>query len=305
MNKVSIIGGTGLIGSKLAKHLVGMGWRVYVLGRRSISQGEQGDGIEYRHCDPEKQIWPHDALSTSQVVINLAGRSIGDKRLTTGFKKEVYKSRVDVTNRLVTYLNHADNICNLLINASAIGFYGYDRGDEPLSEDAPHGTGFMAELCKAWEKESEKFEGGRCISLRTGIVLDNAGGAYKSLKTPVLLGLGSALGNGHQWVPWIHMDDMLSAIYHIINQENLNGPINMTSPNPVKNSRLIGSIANSLNKPVLMPRVPGILLKLVLGEFAHSLLGSLHVVPNKLERSNYTWKYPHIDLAVKQLNWGK
>ncbi|MFY0673205.1 MAG: TIGR01777 family oxidoreductase [Bacteroidia bacterium] len=300
---IAILGGTGLIGKHLTKSFEKQKLNTFVLTR-----GESKTinvFTEHVHYNPYSNQWPTEELSKCDVVINLAGKSIGDNRLTTSVKSEVYKSRVQVTKSLVTFLNNTNNKCNLLINGSAIGYYGYDRKDEMLEEDADPGIGFFAELCDAWEKEAKEFDNGRLAILRTGIVLDREEGAFKKLKTPILLSLGSALASGKQWMPWIHINDMVGIINYIILNNSIEGVVNAVGPKPVRNKRLIGSLADSLNKAILLPKVPGFVLKLMLGEFANSIIGGLRVMPKKLQDNNFIWEYYDIDDAMKNLNWNK
>lgn len=304
MNKnVAILGGTGLIGTHLTRAFEKQNYNIYILTRgetRSINEF-----TKHLHYDPYKNEWPINELCECDVVINMAGKSIGSSRLTTSIKKEVYKSRIEVTRRLVTILNSTENKCNLLVNGSAIGYYGYDRKEETLDEDADPGTGFFAELCSNWEKEAKEFEKGRLIILRTGIVLDREEGAFKKLKTPILLGLGSALASGKQWMPWVHVNDMINIIQFVIANEKLEGVVNAVGSKPVRNKRLIGSLADSLNKAILLPKVPSFVLRLVLGEFAESIIGGLKVIPKKLQENNFIWEYYDIDSAMENLNWNK
>ncbi|MGB0432194.1 MAG: TIGR01777 family oxidoreductase [Bacteroidia bacterium] len=303
MSKIAIIGGTGLIGSKLIPELKRLNHQVFILTRGAAKTIDSNE--TYINYDPYQNKWPTDVLTECETIINLAGKNIGDSRLTTNVKSDVYKSRIELTRSLVTFINNTDNKCYLLINSSAAGFYGYDRKDEMLDEDSDPGNGYLAELCKDWENESKKLESRRLVILRTGIVLDNNSGAYPKLKQPILLGLGSALGTGKQWVPWIHINDVINIILYAINNHKIEGPVNVVCPNPVRNKRMIGAISDSLNKAILMPKVPAFALKLILGELSKGIVGGLKIEPKKLKDQNFIWEYYDIDQAVKNLNWGK
>lgn len=304
MSKIVVIaGGSGLIGSKLTERLVQLKYQVKVLTRGK--DREVSENVSFVHWDPAKNKLPEAVLSEANVVVNLAGRNVGDKRLTQSFKDEVYKSRIDTTRSLVTFLNRHPNKCDLYIGASAIGYYGYNRGEEELEEDADPGFGFMADLCRAWEAESNKVEGVRKVIVRIGIVLDKEQGAFPSLKKPILLSVGSALASGKQWMPWIHIDDLTFALVYSIQSPEIEGVINGVSPSPVRNSRMIGAIADSLNKVIFLPKVPGFVIRIVLGEFAEAIIGGVKVIPRKLEQSGFQFQYTDIDRAVNQLNWGK
>lgn len=301
--KVVVAGGSGLVGTKLVNRLTASGNEVVVLTRgknRVVS-----DSLRFAHWNIQSGELPEEELSNANAIINLTGRGIADKRLTSKFKEEVYKSRIESTRLLVTYLNSNKSICDTFVNASAIGFYGYDRGDEILNEDADPGNGYMAELCVAWEKEARKTESVRTVIVRIGIVFDREEGAYKSLKAPILLGLGSALASGQQYMSWIHIEDLVAALQYCITNKNIEGVLNATAPKPIRNKRLTGVVSDSLNKAILMPKVPGFVLKLVAGELANALIGSLNAHPQRLLEHNFIFAYPEIEGAVRNLNWNK
>lgn len=300
---VVIAGGSGLVGSHLSKRLIDLKYKVQILTR-----GESkvvSNYKEFVHWNPAEKSLPTQVLTEANVVINLVGRNIGDKRLSGAFKEEVYKSRIETTKLLVTFLNSSDNNCNLYIGASAIGYYGYNRGEEVLEEDADPGLGFMADLCRDWEIESQKLENIRTVIPRIGVVLDKEKGAYPSLKQPVLLSLGSALASGKQWMSWIHINDLTSALIFSIQNTKVEGVMNAVSPSPVRNRRMVGAIADSLNKVIFLPRVPAFVLRMILGEFAEAVIGGVKVMPNKLQESGFEFQYTSIDRTVDNLNWGK
>lgn len=301
--KIVIAGGSGLVGGKLVEKLLAVGNEVVILTRGENKRVSHK--LRYAHWDIENGTLPEEELANANAIVNLTGRGIADKRLTSTFKKEVYNSRVLSTRLLVTYLNSGVSSCDTFVNASAIGFYGYDRGDEQLTEDADPGTGYMAELCVDWEKEARKLEGVRSVIVRIGVVLDKEEGAYKQLKAPILLGLGSALASGKQYMAWIHIEDLANALHYAITNTKIEGVLNATAPKPIRNKRLTGAIADSLNKVILMPKVPGFMLHLIAGELAKSLIGSLNVLPNRLLEHNFIFAYPDIDSAVRNLNWDK
>ena len=304
MSKTIVIaGGSGLVGSRLSERSIQLKYKVQILtrGRSEVIS----EFKEFVHWNPMENDLPKDVLRNAQVIINLAGRNIGDKRLSKSFKDEVYKSRIDTTRNLVTFLNSSENNCNLYIGASAVGYYGYHRGDERLDEDADPGLGYMADLCKDWEAETSKLENVRTVIARIGVVLDKEKGAYASLKQPILLSLGSGLASGRQWIPWIHINDLTSALIYTIQNTRIEGVMNAVSPNPVRNRRMIGAIADSLNKVIFLPKVPGFVLRMVLGEFAEAIIGGLRVAPQKLLDNGFEFQFTDIDRTVDNLNWGK
>jgi len=301
--KVVIAGGSGLIGSKLTDKLLKSGWEVVILTRgsnRVIS-----DKHRFANWNVESKKLPEEELLSANAIINLAGRNLADKRLSGKFKNEVYKSRIDSTKLLVNFLNLSNSHCETFVNSSAIGYFGYHRGDEPLNEDADPGNGFMAELCIDWEQEAKKLEGIRTVIVRIGVVLDAEEGAFNKLKQPILLGLGSALASGRQFVSWIHIDDLVASIEYALNNEKIEGTLNATAPNPVRNKYLIGQMADSLNKAILVPKVPAFALRLMVGELSEALIGSLNVLPDQLQKHNFLFAYPEVENAIRNLNWGK
>ena len=300
---ITIVGGTGMIGSALSNFLLEKGHQVSVLTRNKKNLESKKEGLTYHSYDLEKNEWPNQVFENTDVLINLAGRNLGDKRWNAQFKEDVYKSRIKLTHSLVDIFTNVNTRSALVINGSAIGYYGMDRGEELLDETSEPGHGFLADLCVDWEKEAKKYTNGRLVLLRTGIVLANEGGAYPKLKNPILLGMGSGLASGRQWMSWIHLHDLIQSIYFIIRSNDIEGVVNATAPNPVRNRRLIGEVSDSLNKAILLPRVPSLFLRLGLGEFADSVIGGLHAAPNKLTNNGFLWKYDTIDKAVQQLNW--
>ena len=292
-----------MVGTKLVERLIASGNEVVVLTRgnnRIVS-----DSLRFAHWNIQAGELPEEELADANAIVNLTGRGIADKRLNDKFKEEVYKSRIDSTRLLVTYLNRRESKCDTFVNASAIGYYGYDRGEEVLTEDADPGNGFMAELCVDWEKEARKAENVRTVIVRIGIVFDREEGAYKSIKAPILLGLGSALASGKQYMSWIHIDDLVAALQYTLTNARIEGIINATAPKPIRNKRLTGVVSDSLNKAILMPKVPAFALKLFVGELANALIGSINAQPKRLLEHNFIFAYPEIEAAVRNLNWNK
>lgn len=302
-DRIIIAGGSGMLGSRLTEFFNKRGHKVSILSR-----GESREISEFKeivHWNPAKNEIPLDLFNRAEVLINLSGRAVNDKRWSESFKKELYKSRIEPTQKLVTILNTTNHTINTYVNASAIGYYGMDRGEEELVEESDPGNDFFADLCRDWETAAlEAKRAVRCIIPRIGVVLDPDDGAFTQMKKPILLGAGSALGSGKQWVAWIHINDFVRGIAHLIENEDSEGIYNLCNPNPIQNRHLVGKIADSLNKPILLPTVPKFALKLVLGEMAKVVLGSLKVRPARLVKAKFAFNYTDIKEAVRQLNWG-
>jgi uncharacterized protein (TIGR01777 family) len=240
-------------------------------------------------------------VSGFDTVIHLAGENIFS-RWTPARKKSILESRELGTAHLASALSQAGVRPRDFICASAVGFYG-SRGDEILTEDSPGGKGFAAEICRAWEDASHLAErtGIRTINLRIGLVLSPRGGALEKMLLPFKFGLGGRLGSGKQWLSWIHIDDIVGAIHHVIHHRSIAGPVNMTAPNPVTNADFTRTLAAVLHRPAFLP-VPAIGARLAFGEMAEELLlTGQRVVPAKLQSSGYTFRFPDLRGALEDL----
>jgi uncharacterized protein (TIGR01777 family) len=250
---------------------------------------------------------PPEICSEFDAVIHLSGESVAG--LWTASKKQrIRDSRIITSGHLSQALAKAERKPAIFLGASAIGYYG-NRGDELLTEKSPPGDGFLSEVCREWESATGPASkaGIPTIHLRTGIVLSRDGGALKPMLLPFRLGLGGRLGHGRQWWNWIHIQDYVAAIQHILQIQRataapfLNGPVNLVSPNPVTNVEFTATLADTLERPALLP-VPAFALKLVFGEFAEEgMLASARVVPEKLLASGFRFRYPDLKLALAEL----
>ncbi|MGH8455128.1 MAG: TIGR01777 family oxidoreductase, partial [Nevskiales bacterium] len=263
-----ITGGTGFIGTALCARLQAEGHRVTVLSRNPARAQALFHGqVEI--------IGALDALTEAnapEAIINLAGENLAGHRWNARWREAFVRSRVGITEQLLLYIARTPRKPRVLVSGSAVGYYGA-RGDEALSEDSPPGREYQSELCVAWEAVARQAEshGLRVCLLRTGIVLGNNGGALKSMLLPFRLGLGGHLGDGRQWMSWIHRDDLIGIILHLLRHESLRGPYNGTAPEPVTNREFARSLGAALRRPVLMP-LPGFLVRLLVGGMAHLLL---------------------------------
>jgi uncharacterized protein (TIGR01777 family) len=294
--RVAVSGSSGLIGTALCRALVGRGDEVVRLVRRPPGPGEAA-------WDPAAGRVDEGALAGADAVVNLAGAGIGDRRWTPGRRRELVASRVDATSVLARALAAAGERPRVLVNASAVGVYG-DRGDELLDETSAPGSGFLADLCGRWEQATAPAAeaGVRVLCMRSGIVLSAAGGALGRQLPLFRLGLGARLGSGRQWVSWISIQDEVGALLHVLDHDDLHGPVNAVAPGAVTNRQLTAALGRVLRRPAVLA-VPAPLLRAALGrELAdEALLASQRVRPAVLERSGYRFAHPDLDGALEAL----
>jgi uncharacterized protein (TIGR01777 family) len=291
--RVVIYGVSGFIGGGLAGMLVKEGYEVIGVSRKGegsvegVSTWVRPDSVDLRGCF---------------AVINLAGAPI-DQRWTEAKKREFHVSRVGVTGDIVARIAALpkEERPAVLLNGSAVGFYG-DGGDAVLPETAPAGDGYLAELCEAWEKAALPAEalGVRTVLFRIGVVLGKGGKAFEKLITIFKLGIGGRLGNGKQWMPWIHVDDLRAAMVFCLQERGISGAVNGTAPEPETNADLTRKLAKAVGRWEFLP-VPGFALKLALGGFGGFLLASQRAVPTKLTEAGFHFRFPTLDDALRDL----
>jgi uncharacterized protein (TIGR01777 family) len=293
--KIVISGASGLIGTQLVAKLSNSGHEVVRLVRRSSKSGE----IQW---NPKTGTLDAAALEGVDAVIHLSGAGIGDKRWTSGYRKEILDSRTATTALLATTMASLSRKPSVFLSGSAIGIYGA-RNDEQLTEVSTHGTGFLAEVCEQWEAAAKPAvdAGVRTVYLRTGIVLSPKGGALKKLLPLFKLGVGGKFGNGKQWQSWISIDDEIGAIEYLLTA-NVSGAVNLTAPNPVTNAEFTKVLASVLKRPAIVP-VPTFAPKILLGgELADALLFTgQRVIPAALNASGYTFKHTTLESALRSL----
>lgn len=294
---ILLTGGTGLIGSRLTQQLLNKGYQVSHLSR---SPGKSPQVKTYL-WDVDKGVIDEHCIDDIDIVVHLAGAGIADERWTDKRKKELIDSRTKSIGLIYDLLSVKKHKVNSIISASAIGYYS-DRGDELMTETSSPSSDFMAKCCIEWEDAVDKGKqfGLRIVKFRTGVVLDN-GGALAKMAIPVKLYVGSPLGNGKQWVPWIHWQDVIDMYLYGIENAKLEGVYNMVAPNPVTNKQLTQAIAKQLHKPLWLPKVPAFLLKLLLGEMSTVVLGSTKVSAQKIEDAGFNFKYTDITSALKEI----
>lgn len=296
--KIFITGGLGFIGRHLSNFLLNRGHQVAAVGTRPKQNLINHKNFSYISADTTQKGGWQDELQNVDAVINLAGRSIF-KRWNKSYKQLIYDSRILTTRNLVDALPTNKEIT--LCSASGIGYYG-NRGDDILSESEANGNDFLAKVCGDWENETFQAEkkGIRVVTARFGVVLGKDGGAMEKMVPAFRFFVGGPIGDGLQWFPWIQLDDLISAMMFVLENKGVYGPINFCAPNPVRNRDLAKTMGKILNRPAFMP-APGLMIRLVLGEFGMTLLGSQRAVPEKLLGYGFNFKYPDIIEAIRHI----
>jgi uncharacterized protein (TIGR01777 family) len=295
---ILITGASGLIGPKLIRNLLEKGHSVSVLSRNP----HKIKGVQVFKWDIDNQTIDNDSLNGVDTIIHLAGAGIADERWTKARKQLIIDSRVLSTQLLYRAIEETKAPIKTIISASAVGFYG-DRADEILTESSSNGTGFLADCCRQWENavdEGQKF-GVRLVKFRIGLVLAKQGGALAKLETPVSLFLGAPLGSGKQWMPWIHVKDLLALFEKAIENPEFEGTFNACSPIPVTNFEFTKILAKTLFRPVWPIKVPKFVLKAVLGEMSQVILISNHTSSQKLINTGFKFRYAGLDEALKEI----
>lgn len=292
-----ITGGTGLIGRHLIPRLLLTGHQVSVVTRDVAAARDK--------LDPRVALWSginqQSDLNDIDGVINLAGEPIADKRWTEQQKQRLCESRWQITEQIVSLIHASSRPPQLLISGSATGFYG-DTGDLVLTEDDPGHDEFTHRLCARWEQLALKAESERtrvCL-LRTGVVLAKEGGALTKMKLPFRLGVGGPLGSGKQYLPWIHIDDLVNALLWLIDNRTLRGPFNMVAPYAVRNEQFAATLGHVMHRPAFM-RTPASAIRLMMGESAVLVLGGQHVLPKRLEESGFGFRWYDLQEALQDV----
>ncbi len=288
---IAIAGSSGLIGSALVSALRAADNRVIRIVRRAPANGDE------LHWNPESAEFDPAGLEGVDAVVNLCGVGVGDKRWSGAFKQSLRDSRIAPTEVISAAV--VDAGVPVLVNASAVGYYGDTRG-LVVDETTPAGTGFLARLCVDWENAAATAEdaGVRVVLARTGLVLSPGGGVLGRLRPLFAFGLGGRLGGGRQYMPWISLEDEVRGLLFAINNDDLAGPVNFTGPAPVTNSEFTAALGRALNRPTPW-LVPGIALRTLLGEFAdEGLLGGQRAIPAALERAGFAFHHNTIGEAL-------
>ena len=311
MSTILITGGSGLIGRSLTAHLTARGDNVIIVSRKPI-ENSQDPLVTYATWNIEEQKIDSDAIVKADYIINLAGAGVMEKKWTEKYKKEIVESRTKSGELLIKALQENTNHVKAIISASAIGWYGEDS--KPLLhatgfiETDPADENFLGETCKLWEESIEPVTklGKRLVKLRTGIVLSNDGGAFTEFKKSLRFGIAAILGSGKQMISWIHMDDLCRMYINAIENDQLSGSYNAVAPMPVNNKTLMLKLAKKMRGQFyIAAHVPQFLLKLILGDRSIEILKSATVSCEKIKATGFTFLYPSIDAALKELKNNK
>lgn len=297
--RVLVSGASGLIGSALVRAITADRISVVRLVRKPRSDG-QGEICWSPLSSPA--IGDPSLLEGFDAVIHLSGANIGDHRWTAAYKREIVESRVQTTQALSLLLTGLKRPPQTFLCASAVGIYG-NRGDEVLTEASTPGSGFLAETCDRWEAATQpaRAAGIRVVHLRFGVALSAEGGALSKMLSLFRLGLGGRLGSGQQWMSWISLTDLVSAVSFILGASQLAGPINMVAPNPVTNADFTRTLARTIHRPAVFP-APAFALRVAMGEMAdEALLASARAIPAQLTQAGFDFKHPELGAALESL----
>ena len=302
--RIFLMGGTGLVGSRLIRRLLDRKDQVVLLTRRpEVARQKWGDTVQVVAGDPT-QVGPWgSAADDADAVVNLVGEGVFNRRWRAAFKQTLYDSRIKSTENVVQALARSPRAptgqAKVLVNASAIGYYG-PHGEEELTEDSPPGDDFLARLCVDWEKAARAAEahGVRTVLLRVGVVLDREGGALKQMMTPFRFFVGGPVGSGRQYVSWIHHEDLVGLILLALDNAEASGPLNGTAPQPVTNKQFSKALGRALGRPSFLP-APKFALRVMLGPVASLVTSGQRVLPRRALGLGYPFKFPEIDAAVR------
>lgn len=295
--QILLTGGTGFIGSHLCKHLLSGGHQLTVLSRRPDRVAK----LCGRSVQPLASFDELDSECHFDAVINLAGEPIADKRWSDRRKQQLMESRLGTTRRLVQAMKNMQQSPRCLVNASAVGYYG-DQGDTAVDEStAPHDE-FSHQLCSQWETAANEAAtlGVRVCIVRIGLVVGRDGGFISKMLLPFKLGLGGQLGDGNQWMSWVHRDDLVRMFEWLLTHEQAEGVYNGTAPEPVTNSEFTQTLAKALNRPALLP-MPAVVAKALFGEMSQLLLTGQRVLPKRMSEAGFEFTYPKLKLALQSV----
>lgn len=299
MEKVLITGGTGTIGKVLAKKLSQKGYEINILSRKTNKLAPYN---QYTWSVNENLI-EETALENVDYIIHLAGTNISDKRWSKTQKSAIETSRINSTKLIFNTCRRINSWPKAFISSSAIGYYGTFNSEQILNETSEPGKDYLANVCVNWEKASELFAEMkvRTVLIRTGVVLDKSNGAYQKISKPAKLGLASVLGKGNQFVPWIHIDDIVNIYIKAIEDDKMVGPYNGVAPQHITNKELTKEIAGSLKKPMFLPNIPSLIIKMAYGQMSDILLKGSRISSHKLQEAGFRFIYENIKEALAQL----
>lgn len=298
--RIIITGGSGLLGRILTDKLTAEGHELLILSRNPAQVRGLPTGAKAIGWDGRTAAGWGDLITAETAIINFAGANIGEGRWTAARKKEILESRVLAGQAVVAAVASAAHKPTVVIQSSAVGYYG-NRGDELLGETAAPGQDFTAEVCVAWEQAAEPLTAHtRLVTIRTGVVLTTEGGALAKMLTPFKLFAGGPFGSGKQWFPWIHLEDEIGAIWHLLHHPSAQGTFNLTAPGVLRNGEFAKMLGKVMNRPAIAA-VPSFALRLALGEMADLVLHGQRATADKLLASGYQFQFPQAEAALQHL----
>lgn len=301
---VLITGGTGSIGRRLTHLLQQAGYQVALLSRHSHQSLAESFGVQIYQWDITKGHIDPKAISTADHIIHLAGEGIADQRWTDQRKDAILSSRTESTDLLAQALATNPHHVKSFVGASAVGYYGGDTADRPLTETNQGGSDFLAQVVRAWERSEDQITslGIRTVKMRIGVVLMSEGGALPKLTQPIRLGAGAPIGSGQQYISWIHLDDLCRLFIKALSTISWQGVYNAVAPNPVTNETLTRAIARVVHRPLLLPNIPTFVIKLMYGEMAVVVTGGNYVLNKRIaEETDFQYQYSDLAKALENL----
>ncbi|HCC92714.1 MAG TPA: TIGR01777 family protein [Flavobacteriaceae bacterium] len=291
---ILLTGGSGLIGSELTKILIENGHQVRILTREKE--------IEHPFYHWDKDTIDEKVFENLDGIIHLAGSLIA-KRWTNSYKKEIFSSRVDTANLLFEYVKKLNINLKFFISASGTAYYGQITSNKIFKESDEPNIDFLGKVCVAWENAAYQFEkiGARVVCLRTSLVLSKNGEGFKLLKKPIQLGVGANLGDGKQWMPWIHITDLIQMYAEAVDNDKIKGSYNASSPQYINHSEFNHTLARKMNKPFFIPNIPAFVMKLALGEMSSLVLNGSRIDATKIQETGFKFQYPTLEKALDEL----
>ncbi|MEZ5198073.1 MAG: TIGR01777 family oxidoreductase [Bacteroidales bacterium] len=299
MKSILITGGNGLIGKTLSRKLVEKGYRVSILSRSH----QDITGIKSYTWNWEKQEIEKGAVENADIIIHLAGENVGTGRWTKTRKKQIIESRVKTAGLLLEQIKKTGKKPEAFISSSATGYYGSVTTNKIFSEEDSPANDFLGKVCQSWERASDEFQtmGIRTVKIRSGVVLSSKGGALPKMAGPIKSGFGAGLGNGKQYILWIHMDDLCEIYIKAIEDNTMKGAYNAVASSHITNKELTMQIAGVLKKPLWLPNVPAFIMKVMFGEMSRIILEGSRISNEKLLNTGFRFQYPEIEKALEDI----